>query len=530
MLCIMAVFCCVCMVKGQVPAPATSIKKPFHLGLQLSLTDFETVQSIKVSSVSTVLKNKQWAKPPTMSLGLGIDAWKGITKHIDFFGSINYTANRNGFALPTSNTTTFRLWTAEIAAQFKLLTDKHVVRPYISGGAGVFTQNKTTGGYAPIAAGFQFHLGKEALVQIQSQYQWAFSSAHNSSLGYSVSMATALPTKKIKTPKPEAETKMPPPPVVAPATPLVVETPKLVPAKDVAITVLDEATGKPLPNTVVSVTSASGNTQTATTNQDGLATFTGLAAADYAITGTLHDIATSSQTLTAIAFETNNNLVPITLTHNDPRFTLVGIALNKKTGNAEGAVLVTALNQTRNSEKTTTTRADDGAFEIQLEPASNFSISGKKASYISNIETVSTLALNRSTTLFVELKLTIEQVEAGQSIVLNNIYYAAGSAKLNAAASSDLKKITRFLLDNPTLRIQISSHTDSRGSAAANLSLSNARAASVANYLKAQGIPRAQMVTKGYGETQLLNNCADGKPCTEAQHQQNRRTEFKLIQ
>jgi outer membrane protein OmpA-like peptidoglycan-associated protein len=244
----------------------------------------------------------------------------------------------------------------------------------------------------------------------------------------------------------------------------------------------------------------------------------------------LHQIPTSAETLTALAFETNNDLVPITLTHNDPRFTLVGIALNKKTGNAEGEVRVTALNQTRNTEKTTTTRADDGAFEMQLEPASDFSISGKKASYISNIETVSTMALNRSTTLFVELQLTIEQVQAGQSIVLNNIYYATGSAKLNAAASSDLKKVTRFLLDNPTLRIQISSHSDSRGSAAVNLSLSNARATAVTNYLRAQGIPPAQMVAKGYGETQLLNNCADGKPCSEAQHQQNRRTTFNLIQ
>lgn len=524
----MACFCCVCMVKSQAPAPADSIKKPFHLGLHLSLTDFETVQSISSSSISSVLKNKQWAKPPAMSLGLGIDAWKGITQHIDLFGSINYTTNRNGFALPTTNTTTYRLWTAEIAAQFKLLSDKHPVRPYISGGAGFYAQNKTFGGYAPVAAGFQFHLAQQALVQIQSQYQWAFSSSDNSSLVYSVSMATALPNKKAKAVKPIAETTQPPVPAVV--TLPIVETPKVLPAKTVAITVLDEATGKPLPNTLVSLSTDSGAVQTATTNQDGLATFTGISPNNYSITGMLHQIPTSAETLTVLAFDTNNDLVPITLTHNDPRFTLVGIVLNKKTGNAEGEVMVTALNQTRNSEKTTTTRADDGAFEMQLEPASDFSISGKKASYISNIETVSTMALNRSTTLFVELQLTIEQVQAGQSIVLNNIYYATGSAKLNAASSSDLKKVTRFLLDNPTLRIQISSHTDSRGSAAANLSLSNARATAVANYLKALGIPPAQMVTKGSGEAQLLNDCADGKPCSEAQHQQNRRTTFNLIQ
>lgn len=110
------------------------------------------------------------------------------------------------------------------------------------------------------------------------------------------------------------------------------------------------------------------------------------------------------------------------------------------------------------------------------------------------------------------------------------IYYELGSANLTAESKKIIDtKLYSLLTAKPNIRIELNSHTDSRGDAAANQSLSQARANSVVNYLVAKGINRSRLVANGYGESKLRNNCADGVTCTEAQHQQNRRTEFKVI-
>ena len=73
------------------------------------------------------------------------------------------------------------------------------------------------------------------------------------------------------------------------------------------------------------------------------------------------------------------------------------------------------------------------------------------------------------------------------------------------------------------------SHTDSRGNDDYNMSLSQQRANSVVNYLVGKGISRSRLVAKGYGETRLVNRCANGVECSEADHKKNRRTEFRII-
>ena len=84
--------------------------------------------------------------------------------------------------------------------------------------------------------------------------------------------------------------------------------------------------------------------------------------------------------------------------------------------------------------------------------------------------------------------------------------------------------------DNPNLTLELGSHTDSRGKSASNLDLSNKRAKSAVNYLIQKGdIIKSRIVSRGYGETILLNNCADGVKCAEEEHAINRRTELKII-
>lgn len=110
------------------------------------------------------------------------------------------------------------------------------------------------------------------------------------------------------------------------------------------------------------------------------------------------------------------------------------------------------------------------------------------------------------------------------------INYASGSAALNGAARTVVdSRLLALLRERPNIRIQINSHTSSRGSAASNQDLSERRAQGVADYLISKGINRQRLVTRGYGESQLKNRCADGVNCSEAEHAANRRTEFRVL-
>ena len=113
---------------------------------------------------------------------------------------------------------------------------------------------------------------------------------------------------------------------------------------------------------------------------------------------------------------------------------------------------------------------------------------------------------------------------------LLNILYEYNSAKLTSRSTEDIdQNLLKLLNDKPNLRVEIMSHTDSRGNDSYNKSLSQQRAQSVVNYLVSKGISRDRLEARGYGESQLKNNCSNGVACSENQHQLNRRTEFRIL-
>ena len=85
------------------------------------------------------------------------------------------------------------------------------------------------------------------------------------------------------------------------------------------------------------------------------------------------------------------------------------------------------------------------------------------------------------------------------------------------------------LANNPGVKLEIASHTDSRGSGTSNQDLSERRAQAVVRYLESKGVNNSLLVANGFGENRLKNRCADGVSCTERDHAVNRRTEFRLI-
>lgn len=121
------------------------------------------------------------------------------------------------------------------------------------------------------------------------------------------------------------------------------------------------------------------------------------------------------------------------------------------------------------------------------------------------------------------------KLEEGTVVRMDNIYYDYNSAEIRSDAARELDKLKGILDDNPTMKIEMGSHTDSRGGDGFNLNLSKRRAKSAIDYLVSKGIAKNRLTYKGYGETKLLNKCADGVECSEEDHQLNRRTEFTIL-
>ena len=115
----------------------------------------------------------------------------------------------------------------------------------------------------------------------------------------------------------------------------------------------------------------------------------------------------------------------------------------------------------------------------------------------------------------------------GKKWKLNNIHYDFNKFEIRPDARPILDSLVEILKTYP-ITAELGSHTDSRGSFGYNEKLSQRRADAAVAYLVEHGIDKSRISAKGYGETQLLNKCADGVRCTPAEHQANRRTEVKV--
>lgn len=118
----------------------------------------------------------------------------------------------------------------------------------------------------------------------------------------------------------------------------------------------------------------------------------------------------------------------------------------------------------------------------------------------------------------------------GDVVRIDNIYYDRNKATIRPDAARELDKMVELMNRYPSMRIELRSHTDSRASASYNMTLSDKRAKAVVRYLRLKGIGAKRMVAKGFGESEPVNKCVDGVTCTEEEYQENRRTEFKILE
>ncbi len=124
---------------------------------------------------------------------------------------------------------------------------------------------------------------------------------------------------------------------------------------------------------------------------------------------------------------------------------------------------------------------------------------------------------------------TLKMFTKGDVMQVENIYYDLDKADIRPDAATELDKVADLMAKYPKMRIELRSHTDSRATTDYNKTLSTNRAKAAVSYLKAKGISAKRLKAAGFGESELLNDCKDGVDCPDEKHQQNRRTEIKIL-
>lgn len=168
-----------------------------------------------------------------------------------------------------------------------------------------------------------------------------------------------------------------------------------------------------------------------------------------------------------------------------------------------------------------------GLITRDLDYESNYIATSELEGYMNESVSFSTLGAEYGT---IKQIINVEKVEVGQKFVMENIFYEFDKSDILPASEVELDKLIKVMKDNPGWKVELGSHTDSRGSDSYNEKLSQRRSESAVNYIVSNGISRDRIIAKGYGETQLINQCDDGVECSEEEHQMNRRTEFQILE
>ena len=195
-----------------------------------------------------------------------------------------------------------------------------------------------------------------------------------------------------------------------------------------------------------------------------------------------------------------------------------------------------------------TNSGTDGGFKFRLKPETDYVLTTNKPGFLKGKASESTKGLNKSTDIAVEIFMTPIDV----IIVVENIEYDYNDTRLRPESMVALDKLVETLSLNSNITIELSSHTDFRGTEEYNQKLSQGRAQSVVDYLIKKGIAPERLIAKGYGESQprklvkkvserhsflkegdvlteeFINQLSSNEQ-KEIAHQLNRRTEFKVL-
>lgn len=213
---------------------------------------------------------------------------------------------------------------------------------------------------------------------------------------------------------------------------------------------------------------------------------------------------------------------------------VVGTVVNKKTGDIIPNASVVIYNDKAQTVKDLQSD-ENGEFSFMLDCGEEeFTAIGTKETYKQGSDKFKIEGKDAEVKLTLELdpedQIAAIGVDLAKHLDLNPIYFDFDKSFIRADARVELERVIAYMNEYPTVKIDVRSHTDSRAPDSYNMALSQRRNKSTRQYLVDRGVNPNRLTGRGYGETQLVNECSNGVKCTEEQHQLNRRSEFIVIE
>lgn len=264
---------------------------------------------------------------------------------------------------------------------------------------------------------------------------------------------------------------------------------------------------------------------------------------DYSVTAQKEEFENGENSFTSVGLTKDETSCTIPLVSN-AGFNLTATVSEKNTGNLLSDVKIIITDKKTGKEVFSVVTDNSGSFIKKLEDAKlndelSYSVKiekegylGKTAEYNAKLTKPGNYSLND-----ILAKVELEKVELGKDLAkmidIKPIFFDLSKWNIRPDAAKELDKIVKVMSENPSMVIELGSHTDCRSSAAFNMQLSDKRAKSSADYIISKGIDKKRIYGKGYGESKLLMPCpcegAQKSDCSEEDHQKNRRTEFIIV-
>jgi len=193
------IFAAACCLMTAVQAqPKKADRKGHVIGVSFTMHDFGTVSAVNRSSLSAVLESGSWARSRDMNPGFAVSYAKGVFDNLDVMVRLGLTSldyPRPGNRIPNA-TSAKTMLESDVSFNAKLLSDKYLVSPYVSLGAGASAWNGYFAAYAPVGLGLQLNLFDEVYLNFQSQYRFPVTGNASSHIFYGIGMGSAIGGKR----------------------------------------------------------------------------------------------------------------------------------------------------------------------------------------------------------------------------------------------------------------------------------------------------------------------------------------------
>ena len=290
------------------------------------------------------------------------------------------------------------------------------------------------------------------------------------------------------------------------------------------ILVLDAKTGSPIEGADIRIIKNGSNQDIQQTGMDGATKICLEAQTEYDFKAIKEGYATNNVLFSTMT-QSAKPQMSVSIYLNKSESTILRGTVKREVNQApQEGVKVTLRDEKTGKEKTVVT-GSDGGYEFEVDPNRNYALRAEGDELATNEQAINKNKKNKKKVVESDLSM----YGTGDVFTLDNIYYDLDKFFIRPEAARELDKVVALMKKYPGMQIELRSFTDSRASDIYNLRLSERRARAAFDYLIRKGITPSRLEARGYGESELVNDCSDGADCNESDHRLNRRTEFKIL-